>query len=309
MDKNRKGKDGYVPAVDVTVMGIDVGVRRFVAAFVGSEARLLNDLAVIYARQNGVSLMPLGMYNAMTRAYVVSISYPGTDKYRGVELTSNIISKALGAVVRAIHSVQRVHNALIGLALEDLRQFSEHKHDLARAKTIWDLMMSKFNESVSKCPAVKVSWFWMNYKGEVIIPARDSIPVVLIEPEYTSSTCPRCGAYLGKFRGKVVCNYCGFEGDRDIIGAINVALRGFLILMKCAREGIISVTRKAQGRPCKPRTSSPGRYVLRGLRPCLWLLPALHRVPYCRCLVLVLLLRLRWFRAWRHPLARLMLVP
>ncbi|MGC8608071.1 MAG: zinc ribbon domain-containing protein [Vulcanisaeta sp.] len=244
MDRDRKGKDGYVPAVDVTAMGIDVGVRRFVVAFVGSRARLLNDLAVVYARQNGVSLVPLGIYDAMTRAYVVSINYPGTDKYRGVELTSNIISKTLGAIVRAMHSVQRVHNTLIGLVLEDLRQFSGYKHDLVRAKAIWDLITSRFSESVSKCPAVKVSWFWMSYRGEVIVPTRDSIPIVLVEPEYTSSTCPRCGTYLGRVRDKVVCNYCGFEGDRDVIGAINVALRGFLILMKCVREGILGVTRR-----------------------------------------------------------------
>ncbi len=47
----------------------------------------------------------------------------------------------------------------------------------------------------------------------------------------------------------MTCGYCGFEGDRDVIGAINIALRGgFLILMKCVREGIIGgVARKLQG--------------------------------------------------------------
>lgn len=93
--------------MDVTVAGVDVGARRSVVAFVGAWARLLNDLAVIYARQNGVSLVPLGVYDAMTRAYVVEVRYPGVNNYRGNELTSNIVNKALGAVVRAAHSVQR----------------------------------------------------------------------------------------------------------------------------------------------------------------------------------------------------------
>ncbi|WP_243666332.1 hypothetical protein [Vulcanisaeta sp. JCM 16159] len=107
MGKYGKSRDGRVPAVDVTMVGIDVGVRHSVMAFVGKWAKLLSDLAVIYARQNGVSLVPLGMYDAMTRAYVVEVNYPGVDRYRGNELTSSVISKALSAVVRAAHSVQR----------------------------------------------------------------------------------------------------------------------------------------------------------------------------------------------------------
>ncbi len=242
-------KDGHVPAVDVTVVGVDVGARRSVVAFVGVWAKLLNDLAVVYARQNGVSLVPLGIYDAMTRAYVVEVNYPGVDRYRGNELTSSIISKALGAVVRAVHSVQRVHNALVGLAFEDLRLFNERKRDLAKARVVWELIVNRFGEVVSKCPAVKTSWFWISYRGgEVVVPVRDFIPIVLVEPEYTSSMCPRCGAYLGRARGgKVTCSYCGFEGDRDVIGAMNVALRGFLILVKCVREGVIGVARELRG--------------------------------------------------------------
>ncbi|WP_243675800.1 transposase [Vulcanisaeta distributa] len=221
----------------MTVAGVDVGARRSVVAFVGAWARLLNDLAVIYARQNGVSLVPLGVYDAMTRAYVVEVRYPGVNNYRGNELTSNIVNKALGAVVRAAHSVQRVHNALVGLAFEDLRLFNKRKRDLARARAVWEFMVNRFGEVVSKCSAVEVSWFWISYSGEVLMPIRDSIPLVLVGPEYTSSACPRCGNYLGRAKGKITCNYCGFEGDRDVIGAINIALRSFLILVECARKG------------------------------------------------------------------------
>ena len=237
----RNGKEGGVSVLDVTVVGIDVGVKRSVFAFAGVRAKLLSDLVVIYARQNGVSLMPLGMYDAVTRAYVVDVRYPGVDKYRGAELTGNIMSKALGAMVRAVHNVQRIHETPVGLVLEDLRQFNGYKRDLARARAVWDLMMSSFGKSVSKCSVVKVSWFWIGYEGEVMVPIKDPIPIVLVEPEYTSSTCPRCGAYLDKVKGKVTCGYCGFKGDRDIIGAINIAWRGFLVLTKCIREGALRI--------------------------------------------------------------------
>ncbi len=142
---------GYVPALGLTVVGLDIGVRRSVLAVIGSRAKLLSDLAVIYARQNDVSLIPLGVYDALTRAYVFSVEYPGLDRYRGEEFTGSIVSKALGAVVRAVHSVMRVHNELVGLAFEDLRQFGEHKRDLARARAVWELIVKRFGAVESRC--------------------------------------------------------------------------------------------------------------------------------------------------------------
>ena len=238
-----------MPALGLTVVGVDVGARRSVMAVVGSRARLFSDLAIIYARQNDVSLIPLGAYDALMRAYVFSVEYPGFDRYRGEEFTGNIVSKALGAVVRAAHSVVRVHNELVGLVFEDLRQFGKHKRDLARARAVWELIVRRFGAVESRCPAVKVNWFWARYSGEVLMPVNDQLPIVLVEPEYSSATCPRCGNYLGRPRDRVTCSYCGFEGDRDVIGAINVAIRGFLILMKCAKEGLVRVAREPRAGP------------------------------------------------------------
>ncbi len=89
--------------------------------------------------------MPLGEYDALTRAYVFCTTYPGVYEYRGVGLASNMVGKAIGAVVRAVHSVERAHNELVGLAFEDLGQFNEHKRDLARARDVWELIVSRFD--------------------------------------------------------------------------------------------------------------------------------------------------------------------
>jgi len=51
----------------------------------------------------------------------------------------------------------------------------------------------------------------------------------------------RCGRFLGRVRGVARCDYCGFKADRDVIASINIAWVGFLLLIKCLREGKLNV--------------------------------------------------------------------
>jgi len=50
------------------------------------------------------------------------------------------------------------------------------------------------------------------------------VPVVLVEPKFTSSLCPKCGKKLGYVDRMAICR-CGFKGDRDRVGAMNIWLR------------------------------------------------------------------------------------
>jgi putative transposase len=238
------GSDGT--GVNVSVVGVDVGLRRSVFAFVGVNAEFMYKLFVIYAKQNDVPALPLGAYEGATRAFVADVTYPEIDKYRGPELTNTVIQKVLGALLRAGHSVRNIHGSLIGIAIEDLRLVNPNKRDLAKVQDVWRLALKALSNSAVVCPAVRVSWFWLRYAGEVHM-LRDGTPIVLVEPEYTSQTCPRCGRYLGRPRGVVKCSYCGFEADRDVIAAMNIAWIGFLLLVKCVREGVLGVP-KGPGR-------------------------------------------------------------
>jgi len=61
---------------------------------------------------------------------------------------------------------------------------------------------------------------------------------ILVDPAYTSSTCPICGSKLVPVRGNAQrngwkprilrCPNCGFTHDRDVIGAINIARKYLL---------------------------------------------------------------------------------
>jgi putative transposase len=51
------------------------------------------------------------------------------------------------------------------------------------------------------------------------------VPVVVVDPRNTSSTCPRCGEKLVYIHRLAVCRRCGFKADRDSVGAMNIWFR------------------------------------------------------------------------------------
>ena len=68
--------------------------------------------------------------------------------------------------------------------------------------------------------------------------AEHCIPYVLVDPSYTSSTCPICSSKLSPMTGSaqrsgwrprlMKCPTCGFTHDRDVIGAMNL-VRKYLL--------------------------------------------------------------------------------
>ncbi|MGC9148851.1 MAG: zinc ribbon domain-containing protein, partial [Sulfolobales archaeon] len=48
-------------------------------------------------------------------------------------------------------------------------------------------------------------------------------PLAIVDPRNTSSECPRCGSKLVEngYR-RLKCLRCGFEADRDLVGALNI---------------------------------------------------------------------------------------
>ena len=57
--------------------------------------------------------------------------------------------------------------------------------------------------------------------------------LVAVPPQYTSRTCPRCGhvsADNRKTQARFACVECGFEGNADLVGAINILERGHRLL-------------------------------------------------------------------------------
>jgi len=60
--------------------------------------------------------------------------------------------------------------------------------------------------------------FWIDWQAE-----KNGVPLFIVDPANTSSTCPRCGAKLVEvgYR-RLRCPHCGFEADRDSIAVLNI---------------------------------------------------------------------------------------
>ncbi|ESQ26812.1 MAG: transposase, IS605 OrfB family, central region [uncultured Acidilobus sp. OSP8] len=63
--------------------------------------------------------------------------------------------------------------------------------------------------------------FWMDWQAE-----KNGVPIFVVEPAGTSSTCPRCGAELVEVgHRRLRCPNCGLEADRDTIAILNIERR------------------------------------------------------------------------------------
>ena len=60
--------------------------------------------------------------------------------------------------------------------------------------------------------------FWIDWQAE-----KGGVPLFVVDPAGTSSTCPRCGAKLVEVGHRMLrCPHCGFEADRDTVAVLNI---------------------------------------------------------------------------------------
>jgi IS605 OrfB family transposase len=60
--------------------------------------------------------------------------------------------------------------------------------------------------------------FWIDWQAE-----KNGVPLFVVDPADTSSTCPRCGAELVEAgHRRLRCPNCGLEADRDTIAILNI---------------------------------------------------------------------------------------
>ncbi|TXI82192.1 MAG: transposase [Crocinitomicaceae bacterium] len=100
-----------------------------------------------------------------------------------------------------------------GIALEDLKgiRFSSLKKG------------KKFRTMVGKWSFNQLRQY-ISYKAIL-----NGVPVVLVNPRYTSKTCNKCH-HIGNRKGKVFeCNNCGNNMDSDVNASINIATLGAIV--------------------------------------------------------------------------------
>jgi IS605 OrfB family transposase len=68
--------------------------------------------------------------------------------------------------------------------------------------------------------------FFIEYKAKIA-----GVLVKLVDPKYTSQTCPKCGfvsKHNRKSQSEFVCQQCGFASNADFVGATNISYRALV---------------------------------------------------------------------------------
>jgi IS605 OrfB family transposase len=50
----------------------------------------------------------------------------------------------------------------------------------------------------------------------------DNIPIVYVNPQYTSQICPKCLSTNKRIKSNYKCKYCGYKANADHVGAVNI---------------------------------------------------------------------------------------
>ena len=165
--------------------------------------------------------------NAFKRAHGFKIEAERIQKrhrrsWRYVRAVRNRI-KALGRRARniivdacrkvALEVVRHAYETRKAVVLEDLTGLKE-AHRKGRMARMWRARLTLW--------AYRELQKWIEWKARLY-----GVPVFKVSPRGTSSTCPNCGSRLKSVGNRCLkCPNCGIKGDRDLIAAINLGMRG-----------------------------------------------------------------------------------
>ena len=205
----KKGKFYLFQTVDVPEEDIDD-----VESFVGVDFGLVSIATLSNGKEfNSKKLQDYREKRQKVRSSVQSKRTRGSKKLlkrlSGRErTTASIINHTIAKQI-----VQLAKEENKGIALEDLKgiRFSSLKKG------------KKFRTMVGKWSFNQLRQY-ISYKAIL-----NGVPVVLVNPRYTSKTCNKCH-HIGNRKGKVFeCNNCGNNMDSDVNASINIATLGAIV--------------------------------------------------------------------------------
>jgi putative transposase len=191
----------YRPYAPRGLMALDVNLRKAVT-FDGSDVKRY---------ETGFS----EALNKMARAEELQKRYPKRWRYSGriLKRIRSLHRKARNVVIDRCWKLARevVSKALkwrCAIVLEDLEGLRESINEKGR-RARWELEMFAYRK----------------LQHSIVSKALEhNVPVMLVEPKHTSSLCPECGRKLKYVDRLAICR-CGFKGDRDRVGAMNIWLK------------------------------------------------------------------------------------
>lgn len=205
----KKGKFYLFQTVDVPEEDIED-----VEAFLGIDLGLVSIATLSNGKEfNSKKLQDYREKRQKVRSSVQSKRTRGSKKLlkrlSGRErTTASIINHTIAKQI-----VQLAKEENKGIALEDLKgiRFSSLKKG------------KKFRTRVGKWSFNQLRQY-ISYKAIL-----NGVPMVLVNPRYTSKTCNKCH-HIGNRKGKIFeCNNCGNNMDADVNASINIATLGAIV--------------------------------------------------------------------------------
>lgn len=178
-------------------LGVDLGIRRIATLSTGQmfSGRKLNRIRERYARTKA-SLQKKG-----TRGCKRLLKRLSGKEHRFQRDVNHVISKTVVATAKANNQF---------LCLEDLKGIRQRLHKQGK----------RARRLLGRWAFYQLRQF-VSYKS-----VEAGVRLELVNPAYTSKTCPNCGKQGHRLKLKFNCLSCGFAGDADLVGALNIAAQG-----------------------------------------------------------------------------------
>lgn len=73
-----------------------------------------------------------------------------------------------------------------------------------------------------------ITWAFKKLQDMIVYKVNwEGIPVIFINPEYTSQICPNCCSTNKRVKHNYNCSHCGYSANADFVGSVNIAKKFF----------------------------------------------------------------------------------
>jgi len=203
-DLVKKGKDYFVHIVlkkeiefenrgDYTPIGIDIGINNLAVINVKGKPKFFNGKRVIATKKH---------FNKVKSLYQSRNNLKRLKAIKGREQRYfNHINNKISSWI--IQNAKLQENPVV--VMEDLTYITRQTRVRRKQRYIHQTWAFR---KLQKMIEYKALW--------------SNIPVVYVQPQYTSQVCPKCLSTNKRIKHSYKCKYCGVEYNSDLVGAINI---------------------------------------------------------------------------------------
>lgn len=180
-------KENYNP------VGIDVGINNLAVANFNGKSKFFNGRRAIATKKHFNQVK--GLYQRRNNLKMLEAIKGREQRY------FNYINNKISSWI--VNQTKTLENPVI--VMEDLTYILKNTKVLKKQRYI------------------HYTWAFRKLQNMIRYKALWSeIPVVYIQPQYTSQVCPKCLSTNKRVKSDYKCKHCGYEANADHVGAVNI---------------------------------------------------------------------------------------